>query len=475
MPERDRLVEQFLALRDANQAISAATSLEGLGEHVFDAAQRILHHDSVALLLLDSMGAHLELVAFRGEYHGVRSGLRLPVAGPGVTTWVLRTGEPLAVPDISRDERHVASGLPTGSELAVPMKVAGAVTGVLEVQRSTVGPFDDAAPLLLETLANYAAVAVNNLRARADLASEKARLETMFLCSPDAIIATDQRGMITSFSPSAEEMFGFAASEVVGTRVAEYYLGGEREARRVQRHVQDEGRIRNYEAWFKTKSGEPLPTSLSAAALRDREGQQLGTLGILKDITVEKRLERKLSYTIEMLQEANENLGRLALTDNLSGLKNQRYFNRKLEEEILRSMRTKRPVALLLIDIDKFKKFNDNYGHQVGDRVIQEMGVTILQSIRKIDHGCRYGGEEFVVILPETPQESALVVARRIAVTFGTSSVWAELGIEPPTLSIGACATRQDDTETDSDALVKRADDLMYAVKRRGGNDIEAG
>jgi diguanylate cyclase (GGDEF)-like protein/PAS domain S-box-containing protein len=387
----------------------------------------------------------------------------------------VRSGEPLAVPDISRDARHVASGLPTGSELAVPMKVAGAVSGVVEVQRATVGPFDDNAPLLLETLANYAAVAVNNLRARADLAREKGRLETMFECSPDAIITTDQRGIIRSFSPSAEEMFGFSAADVVGTRVADYYLGGEREARRVQQRVQEDGRVRNYEAWFKTKMGEPLPTSLSAAALRDREGNLLGSLGILKDITVEKRLERKLSYTIEMLQEANENLGRLALTDSLSGLKNQRFFHRKLEEETLRAARTKRPVTLLMIDIDKFKKFNDSFGHQVGDRVIQEMGATILQSIRKVDHGCRYGGEEFVVILPETPQESAVVVAQRIAATFASKPAWSELGLDPPTLSIGVCATDASDSSPDGESLVKRADDLMYAVKRRGGNGVEAG
>ena len=127
------------------------------------------------------------------------------------------------------------------------------------------------------------------------------------------------------------------------------------------------------------------------------------------------------------------------------------------------------------MDIDKFKKFNDSYGHQVGDRVIQEMGATILQSIRKIDHGCRYGGEEFVVILPETSVDNGLIVARRIAQTFGTASTWPELGIDPPTLSIGVACSEGGDESVDADALVKRADDAMYRVKRRGGNGVESG
>lgn len=474
MAGKDGLVERFIALRDASQPISAAARIGDLAARVFDAAQGVLLHDSVALLLVDPAGAHLELTAFRGTYHGVRPGLRLPIDGPGVTTWVARQGKPLVVPDISADDRHVSGGLPTGSELAVPMRVAGRVTGVLDVQREAIGMFADEDVLLLETLANHAAIAVSNLGARDELEREKARLETILACSVDAIITTDRHGAVTYFSAGAEEMFGYDRSAVVGTRVAEYYLGGEREARRVQRHVEEEGKVRNFEAWFKTARGEPLPTSLSASALRDAEGHVLGTLGVIKDITVEKRLERKLSYTIEMLQEANENLGRLALTDSLSGLKNQRFFHRKLEEEILRSARTRRPVTLLLIDIDKFKKFNDNYGHQVGDRVIQEMGATILQSIRKIDHGCRYGGEEFVVILPETSAENGLIVGRRIASMFGGTPVWAELGIEPPTLSIGLACHDGAEAGVDADAVVKSADDAMYAVKRRGGNGIEA-
>lgn len=473
MGANDPLTTKFLALLERSQEISAAGTLHDLCERVLDAAQSVLLHDSVAILLIADE-QHLELTAFRGAYQGVRPGLRLPLDGPGVTAWVAAHGTAQVVADVSLDARHVPGGLEGGSELAVPMKLAGRLTGVLDVQRSEVNGFGPEDALLLETLATHAAIAIANLRARDELAREKSRLEALLECSPDAIIATDTRGRITFFSRGAEEMFGYRAEQVLGTAAADHYLEGEKEARRVQRYIQEEGRARNYEAWFKTASGDRLPTSLSASVLKDRDGHVLGTLGILKDITVEKRLERKLSYTIEMLQEANENLGRMAMTDSLSGLKNQRFFRRKLEEELHRSARTRRPVSLLLVDIDKFKRFNDVYGHQVGDRVIQEMGSTILQSIRKIDHGCRYGGEEFTVILPETPPESALVVARRIQATFAQSPAWAEIGVEPPTLSIGLAAPAPGaDEAADPEEVVKRADDAMYRVKRRGGNDVE--
>lgn len=472
MAHRDALSDRLLALLEANQSISAATSVADLFERVFHAAHGILHHDSVALLLVDWERRDLELVACRGAYPGIAIGMRLPLDGPGITTWVARSGHPQAVADVRADERHVHSGLEHGSELAVPLVVGGRACGVLHVQRAETGAFRDDDVLLLQALAQYAAVALRTIRATDELAREKAQFETVLACSPDAVITANPKGRITYFSPGAEEMFGYRAEEVLGRPVADFYQGGEREARRVQRHLEEEGKLRNYEAWFKTTRGEELPTSLSAAVWRDHDGRILGSLGILKDITVEKRLERKLSHTIEMLQEANENLGRLALTDSLSGLKNQRFFHRKLEEEMLRSGRTHRPVSLLLIDIDKFKRFNDTFGHQVGDRVIAELGATILSSIRKIDHGCRYGGEEFTVILPETVPDNALVVARRIAAAFAASPAWGELGIDPPTLSIGLAAT-EPGAPCEADVLVKSADDAMYSVKRRGGNGVE--
>jgi diguanylate cyclase (GGDEF)-like protein/PAS domain S-box-containing protein len=455
--------ERLLALLRHQQRVAESDDPRAVAERVAEAAHSALGMDAVGVFLVTWSGRDLELTAHRGDYPHGQPGDRLPLDGDAPAARAVRAGEPLREPEVGAEPRRVL----------VPVVAAGTPVGLIDAVRPQRGiaALDE---LLLRSLAGPAAVALGALKVRDELAGEKSRLEAIFQCSADAVITTDPKGTISAFSPGAEELFGFAAKDVVGRPVTDYYLGGEVEARRVQRYLEEEGKVRNYEAWFRTASGEPVPTSLSASVLRDRSGHVLGTLGILKDITSEKRLERKLSYTIEMLQEANENLGRLAVTDGLSGLKNQRFFHRKLEEELLRAQRTGRPLSLLMIDIDKFKRFNDAHGHQVGDRVIQVMGATILQSIRKIDHGCRYGGEEFTVVLPETSPESGTVVARRIQDFFRGSPAWAELGLAPPTVSIGLAAFQEKSRDQpDTDALVKQADDAMYRVKRRGGDGIE--
>lgn len=459
MGDGHEAVSELLALLDHHPRLLGVTSPAELAERVADAAREALGHEQVAVYLAARDSEGLQLAHESGWPDAVPE---IPPDAEGAAARAMR------------DLRPVETGEDEGPCLAVPLVSEGLALGVVVVRWAASAPLGADRRALLRALADHASAALSGLHGKDDLERETRRLQAVVECSADAIITTDPKGRITAFNPGAEELFGYSGRELLGTRVADYYLGGEAEARRVQRYLEEDGKVRNYEAWFRTAAGEPLPTSLSASVLRDRDGAILGTLGILKDITVEKRLERRLSYTIEMLQEANENLGRLAVTDALSGLKNQRFFRRKLEEEMLRANRTGRALTLLMIDIDKFKSFNDEHGHQVGDRVIQEMGSTILQSIRQIDHGCRYGGEEFVVLLPETPSANALVVAERIQRSFAGSGAWPELSLEPPTLSIGLAeyhhAGRR---EIDMDALVKRADDAMYRVKKRGGNDIE--
>ena len=449
------------ALAEAGRVLAAAEEPNGLASALAERACRLFAADGAGVLAFTEDGEHLELLAFEGSFEGVAPGRRLAL------------DEDVPVAEAVRS-RRASSEEGSPARLLAPLAVGGEVLGAVEVQRAGDEAFEASDVALLESLAATAALVLHGLRARAALEDERRRMSAILDCSADAIVTTDQGGRVTFFSRGAEELFGWKEADVLGHHVKEYYLEGEKEARRVQRHLEDEGRVRNLETWFRTARDQRVPASLSASVLRDEAGQVLGTLGVLKDITVEKRLERKLSYTIEMLQEANENLGRLAMTDSLSGLKNQRFFLRKLEEELLRSARTGRPVSLLMVDIDKFKRFNDDHGHQVGDRVIQEMGATVLESIRKIDHGCRYGGEEFTVVLPETEAAKALIVAERLQRSFAERPAWEELGLEPPTLSIGLAeglAGRTD--EVDTDQVIRRADDAMYAVKRRGGDGIE--
>ena len=174
-------------------------------------------------------------------------------------------------------------------------------------------------------------------------------------------------------------------------------------------------------------------------------------------------LRSNLDYSLE-----------LAVTDQLTGLHNRRYMAGQLDALVARATQGGEPVAALLIDIDHFKQINDNYGHDAGDEVLREFALRIASNVRAIDLPCRYGGEEFVVIMPETPIEGAEVVAERIRrhvsgtpfrVTGGKESLTV-------TISIGVAATfGEGDTQ---EALLKRADQGVYEAKAAGRNKVVA-
>jgi diguanylate cyclase (GGDEF)-like protein len=165
----------------------------------------------------------------------------------------------------------------------------------------------------------------------------------------------------------------------------------------------------------------------------------------------------------------NANLYHLAITDGLTQLYIKRYFNQMLHTEIRRSQRYKHQVSLILTDIDHFKKFNDTYGHQQGDAVLALVAKIIKQNVREIDIACRYGGEEFAVIAPETGSHAAMELAERIR-TLVSKHPFPNLkgGTLNVTLSLGIATypNHCDDEET----LIRAADEAMYACKHAGRN-----
>ncbi len=159
-----------------------------------------------------------------------------------------------------------------------------------------------------------------------------------------------------------------------------------------------------------------------------------------------------------------------ATTDGLTGLCNHRHFQDNLHQSILQSERYQRPLSLLLMDIDKFKNFNDTYGHQIGDLVLKKIADALTESVRSTDLPARYGGEEFVVVLPETDEENSLRMAERIRATIEATKIQTERGVLAVTVSIGS-ATRGSDAIT-QEQLIQCADAAMYQSKKGGRNRV---
>ncbi|MFI4933689.1 MAG: PleD family two-component system response regulator [Caulobacterales bacterium] len=164
----------------------------------------------------------------------------------------------------------------------------------------------------------------------------------------------------------------------------------------------------------------------------------------------------------------------LAVTDQLTGLHNRRYMTGQLGALVNRAARGGDPVAALMIDIDHFKKINDSFGHDIGDEVLREFSVRLASNVRAVDLPCRYGGEEFVVIMPDTALEDARRIAERIRLHVAGSPFRVAGGAEllTVTISIGVAATagRHDSAE----GLLKRADEAVYEAKAAGRNMVIA-
>ena len=209
----------------------------------------------------------------------------------------------------------------------------------------------------------------------------------------------------------------------------------------------------------------PVDVTLTALWLNDKPV----LLSVWHNLTERKQAEQQindymviLEFQKSQLEETNLELEALATTDGLTGLKNRRTFNAKLAEEHARAVRYHQPLSLLLLDVDHFKTFNDAFGHPAGDAVLCGAASALRHTARDTDMAARYGGEEFAVILPQTDEAGALVIAERVR----TGIADAEWQLRPITVSVGVC-TLSLDTPT-PESMIACADRALYYSKEAG-------
>lgn len=262
---------------------------------------------------------------------------------------------------------------------------------------------------------------------------------------------------------SAEQALGLVANQhldVVITDVRMEGINGLTLAERIRKHYDtDVIIITGYANEFSYEEAiEKGAADFAVKPLRPRE-----LVARLKRVLRERTL-------IAERRQMETQLRELTITDDLTRLYNSRHFFCQLQPEIERTARYKHSLSLLLMDVDRFKHYNDSYGHLEGDKVLAKLGDVIRGCLRKNDSGYRYGGDEFTVLLPETKGEEAVRVAERIREEF------AAIEFNPrnseyssSSTSIGIAQYRPGD---DLKELTRRADEAMYKAKRSGGNRI---
>ncbi len=221
--------------------------------------------------------------------------------------------------------------------------------------------------------------------------------------------------------------------------------------------------IEGYEIGVDDYLGKPLNPRLLAA--RMRAGQRIVRLHeeIERDREELRRFAADMAVTNRRLQE-------VALTDVLTGFPNRRYAMERIQQEWAASLRSKRPLACMVIDLDQFKKVNDENGHDVGDAYLQQVSVAVRGALRAQDVVCRTGGDEFLVICPDTGLQAGLACAERMRRAVDQTPVTSGALRLKASTSIGVAA--RDDAMPNADALIKRADEGVYLAKQQGRNRV---
>lgn len=281
----------------------------------------------------------------------------------------------------------------------------------------------------------------------------------------DGIYFVDRDRRITYWNKGSERLTGCKSSEVVGTRCSDNIL----------MHINDEGinlcegqcplsetmadgRPREAEVYLHHKDGHRLPVLIRVSPIQDSSGQVIGAVEIFSDnshaVAARKRIEE---------------LHEMALLDHLTRIVNRRFIEMTLQAKLVELQRYGYPFGILFIDIDHFKKINDTYGHDVGDRVLKMVANTLVKNARLFDHVGRWGGEEFLSIIINVNKNQLYSIANRFRLLIEQSAFTIKSDFIRVTVSIGGTIADPNDTV---DKIIERADQQMYQSKISGRNCV---
>ncbi len=281
------------------------------------------------------------------------------------------------------------------------------------------------------------------LSSRRVMVSEQKKLSTIILSTREGVIATNSRGDVVLVNPAAEKLLGKTSKEIVNDGL----LNLLDKPSIIEENLHNE--VSTEIVWL------DRVISLYASVINGEDGLKVGSAVLLRDVTAEKQME--------------EELRKLSITDELTGLYNRRCLDTLLSEEIALSSRYHLPLSILFFDIDHFKKFNDEYGHEQGDRVLQDVAEQCRITLRETDKFCRYGGEEFLIILSNTEFDMAINAGERLRVAIQEMRVD---GLQV-TISIGV-ANYPSHNPLSMNEFINAADKALYRAKSEGRNRVVA-
>jgi diguanylate cyclase (GGDEF)-like protein/PAS domain S-box-containing protein len=389
-------------------------------------------------------------------------GADVPLEGT-LCGWVHRHQRAALVTDASVDARvhPLARERGVRSIVAVPLRHGEEVVGQLLVHSPRTAAFTEEDASMLELLSVVLSGALSHAReyeAKRAQIEALGRFRTLFEAAPIGIVRCDARGRLVEVNAEFERMLGYTAAEVAAISFVEYTHPDDvrRNLDWFDELLQGERASYQIETRYVRKDGELIWVRVSAALERDADGRPAYAVSMIENITERRLAEEELRRQAEL----NEHQ---ALHDALTGLPNRTLFHDRIEQAIAAASRENSRVAVMMMDLDRFKEVNDTLGHQAGDALLAEIGERLRGAVRGSDTVARLGGDEFGILLPgQADDAGVLAVIERIheAVEQPIVLQGLPLGIEA---SLGVAFFPQDGSDVDT--ILRRADLAMYTAK----------
>jgi diguanylate cyclase (GGDEF)-like protein len=481
---------KIAVLYEAGQAVLSTFDLDEVLQRILAIARDYFRLRNVAILLLDKEAKQIYVRSQIGWDPGQDS-IRLGLA-EGITGAAFTRKQPIYAPDVGKDPRYVCAAQSTKSELAIPLMVRDEVVGILDCQSEQLNRFDEETIELLTLFSTQASLALENARLYT-LERQRAR-------QLQAINAIAQQSTAVM---ELEDLLSRACSVIQQTfQVSHVSLCMREEDDVVIRAhygtmtpcFPAEGRfLASQPPWSEViaASGTVIERDLTGVPEPLRLFKECGsrmsiplisfgqTHGVLTLHSTQRNafheselqpLEAVADICANSIQNAHyvERVKQLAYLDGLTGIFNRRFFELRIMEEIERARRYGTGMAVVMTDIDHFKLLNDEFGHLLGDEVLRQVSSLFQQQIRKIDVVCRYGGEEFAILLTQTNEQQALAIAEKLRKLVAD---WQFPGV-PRTVTISAGVAAFPAQGKTRDELVRAADSGLYAAKQAGRNRV---